>query len=159
VDPDLLIQFTNDSALQNVHWAVATGVFGKRDVGRIEREFLDVLDWDLTVSESEIADLHPTIIPLYPRAQHVAPPPTRPARCPTFTLDATSSDSDSSSSASSSPRTPNDSEKTMHYVKKDPSKHRDFRHLRQSSQSKSQWTQNQKLIAAIASEYYPVIAV
>ncbi|KAF7341095.1 Cyclin N-terminal domain-containing protein [Mycena venus] len=42
-------KYTNDSTLKNVHWALCTGVFGKRDVGRIEREFLDVLDWELGV--------------------------------------------------------------------------------------------------------------
>ena len=156
-NPNFLFKFTNDSTLQNVHWAIATGIFGKRDVGRIEREFLDVLDWDLTVSESEIADLYPTIIALYPRVQYTTP--SRPARCPTFTLDPNSSDSDdSSSSASSSPRTPCDPEKTMQFVKYDSSKPRDFHHTRQSSHSQSQWNQNQKLIAALASEYCPVVA-
>jgi len=158
-DPDLLIQFTNDSTLQNVHWAIATGIFGKRDVGRIEREFLDVLDWDLTVSEDEIANLYPAIIALYPRVQHAASSPSRPTRCPTFTLDPISYDSDdSSSSASSSPRTPCDSEKTMQFVKCETSEHLNPHHMRQSSQSQSQWTRNQKLIAALASEYCPVVA-
>ncbi|KAJ7029163.1 hypothetical protein C8F04DRAFT_931673, partial [Mycena alexandri] len=32
-------KYLNDSTLKNVHWALCTGVFGKRDVGRIEREF------------------------------------------------------------------------------------------------------------------------
>ncbi|CAK5262365.1 unnamed protein product [Mycena citricolor] len=47
-------KFTQDSTLRNVHWALCTGVFGKRDIGRIEREFLEVLDWDLLVKEEEI---------------------------------------------------------------------------------------------------------
>ena len=159
-DPDLSIQFTNDSTLQNVHWAIATGIFGKRDVGRIEREFLEVLDWDLTVNEKEIADLYPAIISLYPRMQHVASSPSRPARCPTFTLDPISDDSDnSSSSVASSPRTPCHSEKTVQFVKYDPSKHHDFHHMRQSSRSRSQWSQNQKFISALASEYFPMVAV
>lgn len=155
-----LAQFTNDSTLQNIHWAIATGVFGKRDVGRIEREFLEVLDWDLTVSENEIADLHPSIIALYPRVQYPTVAPSRPARCPTFTLDPISYDSDDSgSSATSSPRTPWGSEEKGQFVKCDPPKYFDFLHLRQSSHSQSQWSQNQKLIAALANEYYPVIAV
>ncbi|TEB39596.1 hypothetical protein FA13DRAFT_1596997, partial [Coprinellus micaceus] len=47
-------KYLNDSTLKNVHWALCTGVFGKRDVGRIEREFLAVLDWELGVSEGEV---------------------------------------------------------------------------------------------------------
>lgn len=35
----ICFQYCNDSTLKNVHWALCTGVFGKRDVGRIEREF------------------------------------------------------------------------------------------------------------------------
>jgi hypothetical protein len=50
-------KYLNDSTLKNVHWALCTGVFGKRDVGRIEREFLAVLDWELNVSENEILGL------------------------------------------------------------------------------------------------------
>lgn len=29
-------------------------MFGKRDIGRVEREFLDVLDWELSLHESDI---------------------------------------------------------------------------------------------------------
>ncbi|KAI0005917.1 hypothetical protein BJV74DRAFT_800795 [Russula compacta] len=47
-------KYLNDSSLKNVHWAVCTGVFGKRDIGRIEREFLDVLDFELSISENDI---------------------------------------------------------------------------------------------------------
>ncbi|KAJ7137964.1 hypothetical protein C8R44DRAFT_606832 [Mycena epipterygia] len=51
-------KYTNDSTLKNVHWALCTGVFGKRDVGRIEREFLDVLDWELGVGEADLLAHH-----------------------------------------------------------------------------------------------------
>ncbi|KAJ7713938.1 hypothetical protein B0H16DRAFT_1341022, partial [Mycena metata] len=47
-------KYTNDSTLKNVHWALCTGVFGKRDVGRIEREFLEVLDWELGIHEGDL---------------------------------------------------------------------------------------------------------
>ncbi|KAJ7628816.1 hypothetical protein FB45DRAFT_794735 [Roridomyces roridus] len=47
-------KYTNDSTLRNVHWALCTGVFGKRDIGRIEREFLEVLDWDLAVTAEDV---------------------------------------------------------------------------------------------------------
>ncbi|KAF6763587.1 hypothetical protein DFP72DRAFT_1059660 [Ephemerocybe angulata] len=50
-------KYLNDSTLKNVHWALCTGVFGKRDVGRIEREFLAVLDWELGVGEGEVLGL------------------------------------------------------------------------------------------------------
>lgn len=48
-------QYLNDSTLKNVHWAYCTGVFGKSDVGRIEREFLDVLAFELAITEDDIA--------------------------------------------------------------------------------------------------------
>ncbi|KAJ3801632.1 hypothetical protein GGU11DRAFT_768803 [Lentinula aff. detonsa] len=51
-------KYLNDSTLKNVHWAMCTGVFGKRDVGRIEREFLDVLDWELNISEDDVLSHH-----------------------------------------------------------------------------------------------------
>ncbi|THU84619.1 hypothetical protein K435DRAFT_971065 [Dendrothele bispora CBS 962.96] len=54
-------KYLNDSTLKNIHWALCTGVFGKRDVGRIEREFLDVLDWELSVSEQDILVHHADI--------------------------------------------------------------------------------------------------
>ncbi|PPR02052.1 hypothetical protein CVT24_011151 [Panaeolus cyanescens] len=48
----------NDSTLKNVHWALCTGVFGKRDIGRIEREYLNVLNFELKVSESDLLAHH-----------------------------------------------------------------------------------------------------
>ncbi|KAJ7463372.1 hypothetical protein FB451DRAFT_1043094, partial [Mycena latifolia] len=47
-------KYTQDSTLKNVHWALCTGVFGVGDVGRIEREFLEVLEWVLGVREGEV---------------------------------------------------------------------------------------------------------
>ncbi|KAJ7894651.1 hypothetical protein B0H14DRAFT_3646376 [Mycena olivaceomarginata] len=55
-------KYTSDSTLKNVHWALCTGVFGKRDIGRIEREFLDVLDWDLGVGEAECVVHHEGLV-------------------------------------------------------------------------------------------------
>ncbi|TRM59192.1 hypothetical protein BD626DRAFT_409246 [Schizophyllum amplum] len=57
-------KYTNDSTLKNVHWALCTGVFGKRDVGRIEREFLEVLNFELSVSEADIMAHHEAITSL-----------------------------------------------------------------------------------------------
>ncbi|VDB91571.1 unnamed protein product [Peniophora sp. CBMAI 1063] len=51
-------KFTNDSCLRNVHWAVVSCMFGPRDVGRIEREFLAVLDYELKISESDVLAHH-----------------------------------------------------------------------------------------------------
>ncbi|KAG7093093.1 hypothetical protein E1B28_009380 [Marasmius oreades] len=51
-------KYLNDSTLKNIHWALCTGVFGKRDVGRIEREFLDVLDWELQITEDDLMSHH-----------------------------------------------------------------------------------------------------
>jgi hypothetical protein len=46
---------------------LVTETFGKRDIGQIEREFLDVLDWDLSIKESDIIQHHESIISLQPR--------------------------------------------------------------------------------------------
>ncbi|KAG6840199.1 hypothetical protein C0991_008255 [Blastosporella zonata] len=51
-------KYLNDSTLKNVHWALCTGVFGKRDVGRIEREFLDVLNFELGIREDDLLSHH-----------------------------------------------------------------------------------------------------
>ncbi|KAI0784426.1 hypothetical protein C8Q75DRAFT_724520 [Abortiporus biennis] len=67
-------KYTNDSTLKNIHWALCTGVFGKRDVGRIEREFLDVLDFELGVSESDILSHHDSIIALVHPQQRIRAP-------------------------------------------------------------------------------------
>ncbi|KAF8065323.1 hypothetical protein FPV67DRAFT_1628670 [Lyophyllum atratum] len=54
-------KYLNDSTLKNVHWALCTGVFGKRDVGRIEREFLDVLDFELSIAEDGLLSHHDSL--------------------------------------------------------------------------------------------------
>ncbi|EKM54987.1 uncharacterized protein PHACADRAFT_160926 [Phanerochaete carnosa HHB-10118-sp] len=115
-------KYTNDSTLKNVHWALCTGVFGKRDVGRIEREFLDVLDYELTLHESDLLSHHDAIMsivaparfalrthhtvsePATPRNHHrshrkASPPPSLPSRWSV----STDSDSDHSTSPSQSP--------------------------------------------------------
>ncbi|KAF7793300.1 hypothetical protein EIP86_004412 [Pleurotus ostreatoroseus] len=64
-------KYCNDSTLKNVHWALCTGVFGKRDVGRIEREFLDVLDYELGLTESDVLSHHDAIMSLSQPAHRV----------------------------------------------------------------------------------------
>ncbi|KAJ7029416.1 hypothetical protein C8F04DRAFT_1116862 [Mycena alexandri] len=65
-------KYTNDSTLKNVHWALCTGVFGKRDIGRIEREFLDVLDWQLVVSEDDLLAHHEGLLAASRRSSALA---------------------------------------------------------------------------------------
>ena len=68
----LALQYLNDSTLKNVHWALCTGVFGKRDIGRIEREFLDVLDFELSVSEADLLAHHDALLaPSRPAHPHL----------------------------------------------------------------------------------------
>jgi hypothetical protein len=50
-------QYHNDTSLKNPQWALATGVFSPRDISRIEREFLDVLDFQLRVTEADLLTL------------------------------------------------------------------------------------------------------
>jgi len=119
----LAAKYLNDASLKNVHWATCTGIFGKRDIGRVEREFLDVLDWNLSISEADILDHHDSIMSLYGRSRG----PSRPRRplhsslrkSRTFhrveTEDARSAGSFSSSS-SSSPRTPPTLESDSHQL-------------------------------------------
>jgi len=47
-------KYHNDRSLKNNHWGVATGVFSPQDVSRIEREFLDVLNFELRVEEHDL---------------------------------------------------------------------------------------------------------
>ncbi|KAJ7651045.1 hypothetical protein FB45DRAFT_1050863 [Roridomyces roridus] len=51
-------KYTSDTCLKNVHWGICSGIFGKRDIGRIEREFLDVIDWKLGISEADVLAHH-----------------------------------------------------------------------------------------------------
>ncbi|KAJ7604488.1 hypothetical protein FB45DRAFT_810777, partial [Roridomyces roridus] len=48
-------KYANDSSLRNVHWAMCTqGLFGTRDIGLMEGEFLKVLRWRLGISEADV---------------------------------------------------------------------------------------------------------
>ena len=112
------LQYLNDSTLKNVHWALCTGVFGKRDVGRIEREYLDVLDFELGITEADILSHHqgllnavsPSTIPCRPHRVQFIHPHTPATRASSHSSSALvpelSPSSDESSSGSASPRTP-----------------------------------------------------
>lgn len=126
-------QYVNDSTLKNVHWALCTGVFGKRDIGRIEREFLDVLDFELGVQESDILSHHAVIMSLTRplRRHHVKFRPTSrtprsehsrthsPAPVSHWSSDSSTDldmDSDSSFESVSPPRTPMEVELDAAYL-------------------------------------------
>ncbi|KAF5313554.1 hypothetical protein D9758_019117 [Tetrapyrgos nigripes] len=98
-------KYLNDSTLKNIHWALCTGVFGKRDVGRIEREFLDVLDWELSVSEQDLlvhhADISAIIFAHTQRHTHSSPA-SSPSASPASSTSSSSPSSLSSSASSSS---------------------------------------------------------
>jgi hypothetical protein len=64
-------KYLNDSTLKNVHWSMCTGIFGKRDIGRIEREYLDVLNFELKVTEADILTHHQGLT----AAAHLPPSP------------------------------------------------------------------------------------
>lgn len=88
-----------------------TGTFGKGDVGRIEREFLDVLDYELGISESDILDHHDSLIVPRPRshfrARRASSPVAKRVISPTTSEEHSYwSDSDSDVSSTPSPVTP-----------------------------------------------------
>lgn len=92
---------------------MCTGIFGKRDIGRIEREFLSVLDWELSISEEDVLAHHAELSRLMPELNHSAVPPMSPLPMPSTATSSTVSSpmptlqhSPSSSLASLSPRTP-----------------------------------------------------
>ncbi|KAI0034034.1 hypothetical protein K488DRAFT_36847, partial [Vararia minispora EC-137] len=90
-------KYTNDSSLKNIHWAMCTGIFGKRDIGRIEREMLAVLDWDLNLSEADVLAHHLNISRLIPSMHH------SPSSASGFLSPPLSSSSSVTSSSGSSP--------------------------------------------------------
>ena len=117
-------KYTNDSTLKNIHWAMVSGTFGKRDIGRIEREFIEVLDWDFSVTEADllvvrdsllhlIPNQHATSAPVHTKAMEVSLPPSPVAsqysdssESSHWSDDDTDSDSHSSPATSPDPLTP-----------------------------------------------------
>jgi len=114
-------QYLNDSTLKNVHWALCTGVFGKRDVGRIEREYLEVLNFQLGITEADLLSHHKGLLdaimylpPPSPRFTHHHSTRSHSTKShhpnvpgvPALDPSSPSSSHSSSSSSSSSPQTP-----------------------------------------------------
>lgn len=77
-------KYTNDASFRTVRWALATVIpgkqatLGKRDVNKIEREFLGVLDWQLGFTQEHILVHYNAIMGLYREAPKPASntPPT-----------------------------------------------------------------------------------
>ncbi|KAJ6563692.1 hypothetical protein DFH09DRAFT_1364075 [Mycena vulgaris] len=102
-------KYTNDSTLKNVHWALCTGVFGKGDIGRIEREFLEVLDWELGVGEADLMAHHAGLAFALKPEPVRAPEPkllSVPRHMRKTSVPELEPSSPQSSAASMSPRTP-----------------------------------------------------
>lgn len=65
-------QYVSDYTIKNARWARWSGTFSKEDIGRMERELLDILDWNLSVAEGDIMAHHEHLSSLTP------PPPCPP---------------------------------------------------------------------------------
>jgi hypothetical protein len=89
-------KYTNDSTLKNIHWAMVSGTFGKRDIGRIEREFIEVLDWDFSVTEADLQVVHDALLHLLP-VPHTTSLPVVEVSPPSSPVTSDSSDSSESS--------------------------------------------------------------
>ncbi|KAJ7204278.1 hypothetical protein C8J57DRAFT_1619116 [Mycena rebaudengoi] len=60
-------KYINDECPDNKYWSQWTGLFGQKDIGRVEREFLDVLDYQLGLTEDDIlVHFHGLINDTYP---------------------------------------------------------------------------------------------
>ena len=111
-------KYTNDSTLKNIHWAMVTSTFGKRDIGRIEREFIEVLDWDFAVTEADLLVVRDALLHLLPAQRtsvasvhtetHGVSPPSSPVTSDSDSSESShwsddESDSDSHSTPATSP--------------------------------------------------------
>ncbi|KAF9645751.1 hypothetical protein BDM02DRAFT_3100920, partial [Thelephora ganbajun] len=50
----LATKYVSDYTIKNARWARWSGTFTKEDIGRMERELLDILDWNLSIAEGDI---------------------------------------------------------------------------------------------------------
>lgn len=67
-----LCQYVSDYTIKNARWARWSGTFSKEDIGRMERELLDILDWNLSVAEGDVMAHHEHLSNLAPAP---CPPP------------------------------------------------------------------------------------
>lgn len=61
-----ICQYVSDYTIKNARWARWSGTFSKEDIGRMERELLDILDWNLSVAEGDIMAHHEHLSSLTP---------------------------------------------------------------------------------------------
>ncbi|KAJ3863581.1 hypothetical protein EV359DRAFT_42867 [Lentinula novae-zelandiae] len=47
-------KFLNDVVMRNWQWSACAGIFTVKSINTIEREFLDILDWKLNFTQSEL---------------------------------------------------------------------------------------------------------
>ncbi|KAJ3914970.1 hypothetical protein F5877DRAFT_49472, partial [Lentinula edodes] len=47
-------KFLNDVVMRNWQWSACTGLFTVKSINTIERQFLDILDWNLTFTQAEL---------------------------------------------------------------------------------------------------------
>ena len=79
-------QYVNDWSIKSYHWALCSGVFGRRDIGCIEHEFFDVLDWDLSVTGIDILSYYDRISPFPSKPKLIPVPVTASAEDDVDTL-------------------------------------------------------------------------
>lgn len=66
-----VFQYVSDYTIKNARWARWSGTFSKEDIGRMERELLDILDWNLSIAEGDIMAHHEHL-------SFLTPPPSLP---------------------------------------------------------------------------------
>ena len=59
-------QYVSDYTIKNARWARWSGTFSKEDIGRMERELLGILDWNLSLAEGDIMAHHEHLLPTTP---------------------------------------------------------------------------------------------
>ncbi|KAH8079440.1 hypothetical protein BXZ70DRAFT_650534 [Cristinia sonorae] len=114
-------KYLNDISIKNRHWSSCTGIFSPKDVSRIEREFLEVLDFELGFTESDILYHYAPLMALtslrhhtpHLRAQTPLREPSSPSTSSPYEMlfeieDLSDSEDGSSCGSSSPPTTPQD---------------------------------------------------
>ncbi|KAF7305625.1 Cyclin N-terminal domain-containing protein [Mycena chlorophos] len=71
-------KYTREDAMKNLYWALASRIFATYEVSRFERDFLALLEWDLSVSEEDLMCHHRDAMAMASLARAVS---RRPARC------------------------------------------------------------------------------
>lgn len=75
----LATKYTLDSAIHNSDWADVTGIFGTRDIRRMELEMFGVLDMSLSFTEEELEGIRHDIVGAYVHElAHLADPAPHP---------------------------------------------------------------------------------